>query len=561
MPPTLALPNAAPALDLPRRSVALPPWARFRPAGVNLLGRELALLVGVMLVAFVLRARLLSDVPRYTDEVNEIQAAIDIARGRSLPTVSGTKHVGAFFDYLLAAAILAFGRSPDLPRQVVLAAGLATVLLTYGYARSLGGRYAGLLAAGWLAVSAPHVLLSSRVAWSASLTPLFMVGVAWALDCAVSRRQPHATLLAGLLAGLALQAHPSVAALLPGLGVFVLLRGRHLLCRPDLYAAGLLFIAACANIVIYNWQSRFGAIRSISQEYPDKIIGPAAYLENLGAPLRGLALTLASAVDATREVSASEPSVLLAAGICLLGLIHLARRGSPLPLLVMLFAVALLPLVHDDFDPILKARYIMPLVPLTYVAVGVLGADLLARGGSAGGARWRGLAAGGVWLVLAGGMLAALLRFEAVALANGCTNAPQRALVAEAERHRSPGESVLLDEGVVRPAERLGYLGLLEWSRARVSEASLRRGGVWAELAERPSFLTAVDDGKAVALFERQGLPLLPPAIVPVHPARRDPRPSRKKGDGGIGLYRVSAQGALLLAYDPHPGCGSLRLN
>ena len=108
---------------------------------------------------------------------------------------------------------------------------MLTVLLTYGYARTLGGRWAGLIAAGLLAVSAPHVLLSSRVAWSASLTPLLGIGAAWTLELAVSRGRPWLLLVAGLLAGLALQAHPSFVALLPGFAVFVLLRGRHLL-RP-----------------------------------------------------------------------------------------------------------------------------------------------------------------------------------------------------------------------------------------------------------------------------------------------------------------------------------------
>jgi hypothetical protein len=517
---------------------------------------ELVVVAAIALGAFGLRAQHLSDIPRYTDEINEILPAFDIARGRSLPLTSGPKHIGAFFDYILASAILVFGRSPDLPRQVVLVTGLVTVLLTYGYARSLGGRWAGLLAAGLLAVSAPHVLLSSRVAWSASLTPLLCVGAAWALDRAMARRQPRYLLATGLLAGLALQAHPSFVALVPGLAVLAALRGRAWVRRPHPYLAALVFIAACANVLVYNWRSGAGGVRSVSHEYPGRAPSASGYLENLAAPPHGLALTLASAIDPTRAPTVVEPFVLFVAGLSLLALPYLARRVTALPLLIVLSAMLLLPLLHDDFGPLLKARYTMPLVPLVYVAIGVL----LARAAVARG-MWPRLAAAGLGVVMMAGMLRSLLHFESAAIASDCTNAPQRAFVAELERHRQPGEWVLLDQGVLSSAERMGYLTLLELSGTKVGEASFGRGRVWDELRERASFLTAVDDGKAASLFEKQGLPLLPQAIAPVHPARREAGPDGKRSKQGISLYRVHAQGAALLAHDPQPGCGNLWVN
>src|SRR5205823_3006810 len=145
--------------------------------------------------------------------------------------------------------------------------------------------------------------------------------------------------------------------------------------------------------------------------------------------------------------------------------------------------------------------------------------------------------------------------------ANGCSNAPQRAFVAELERYRVPGEWLLLDEGAVRPAERHGYLSLLEFSGRKVGQVALGHGGIWQELVERASFLTAVDDAKAASLFERQGLPLLPQALFSVHPARTESSPDGRRPQGGIGLYRVSRQGAELLGYNPRPGCGELSLN
>lgn len=514
----------------------------------------LALAVGLLAVA--LRARYLADIPRYTDEINEILPAFDIVRGESFPLVSGPKHLGAMFDYILAAAMLVFGRSADLPRVVVLIAGLATVLLTYGYARSLGGRWAGLLAAGLLAVSAPHVLLSSRVAWSASLTPLLGVGAAWALDSTVSRRRPRLLLLAGLLAGLALQAHPSFVGLLPGFAAVFLLRGRQLLRGPHPYLAGLAFLAAFSNVLLYNLQSGVGGLRSVSQQYPADDLGSSAYLENVGAPSHGLLMTLAASIDPTRVPTVFEPFVLFVGALSLAAVVYVARGWTLVPLATTLSAMLVLPLVHDEFDPLFKARYIMPLIPLVYIATAVFLARFISSG-----RHWQRAAAIGAGLTLAGGTLASLLHFESEMVASDCTNAPQRAFVAELERQLRPGEWILLDQGQLPSAERLGYLTLLELSSKRVGEASFGRRGVHEELAERPSFLTAVSDGKAAQVFEQQGLPLLPQAVSPVHPSRRAAGPDGRVPMQGIGLYRVSAEGAALLAHDAEPGCAGLRTN
>ena len=515
-----------------------------------------ALLLGAITIAITNRLSHLTDIPRYTDEIAEIVPAFDIVRGQRFPLVSGPKHIGAHWDYLLAGGMLVFGRSPDLPRMMILAAGLATLALTYGYARSLGGRWAGLLALGLLAVSAPHVLLSSRVAWSACLTPLLALGAAWAVDRAVSQRRPWLFPLAGLLGGVALQAHPSFVAFLPGLGVYALWRGRSFLRGPQMYLAGLLFLIGCSNVLVYNLQSDFGGITSVNRQYPDGRLGTLVYLETALAPAHGLLLTLASAVDPIRPPSALAPFVALVGTLSVLALVYLARHGSALPLLVVLSTLSLLPFVHDDFAPLLKARYIMPLVPIVYVAIAVFLVRLAARRTG-----WLRMLVASVVVLVISGMQASLTRFEALALANDCTNAPQRTFVRQIEHQLLPGEAILLDEGALPSAERLGYLTILELSSKKVSDVNLSRGKVWAELEERPSFLTAVLDGKAVALFEKQGLPLLPQHIATVHPAYQLPGPDGRKPAQGIGLYRVSAAGAALLFHDPSPGCGDLRVN
>src|ERR1051325_10393500 len=115
----------------------LPAAASIPNSRASFAWREALTLLAILGLAWFLRARYLADIPRYTDEVNEVQAAIDIAHGKTYPLVSGTKHIGALFDYLLAGAVIGLGRYPDLPRQLALAVGLLTVPAAYGYARYL----------------------------------------------------------------------------------------------------------------------------------------------------------------------------------------------------------------------------------------------------------------------------------------------------------------------------------------------------------------------------------------------------------------------------------------
>lgn len=536
--------------------IAAPTWATRSWAALAAAYLFPALLVTVSLLAFGNRIQHLADIPRYADEINEILPAFDIARGRSFPLMSGPKHIGAFWDYILAGAMLAFGRSPDLPRLLIMAAGLGTVALTFGYARALGGKWAGLLAASLLAVSAPHVLLSSRVAWSVCLTPLLGMGAAWALEHAISNRKPWFLLLTGLLAGLALQAHPSFVAVIPGLAVYLLWRGWRFLKGPQIYLAGLVFVAAFSNVLIYNLQSGIGGVRSVNEQYPDKELGSLAYLDTMLAPWRGLLLTLSSTVDPTREPSVLSPFVLFVGVLTLAGLAYLAWRRSALPALVVGLSMLLLPLVHDDFAPLLKARYIMPLAPLVFVAIAVLLVQGIAQYGS-----WPRVLAVSMATVLLAGFQAQLMQFESAVLAADCTNDPQREMVGHLEAHLLPGEWILLDQGVLPSAERMGYLTLLELSSRKVGEGSFGRGKIWDELADRPSFLTMVSDGKAIQTFEKQRLPLLPQTVTVVHPALRELGRDGRRPPQGVGLYRVSPAGAQLLAHDPEPGCGALLTN
>jgi hypothetical protein len=170
------------------------------------------------------------------------------------------------------------------------------------------------------------------------------------------------------------------------------------------------------------------------------------YLQNIGGPLHGLLLSLSSGIDPTRLSSVFEPFVLFVGGLSVVALILVARRVSMLPLLVVLSALLFLPLVHDDFDPPLKSRYLMPLLPLIDVVIAVSLIRLaFAR------SVWPRIAAASLALTMLVGSLASLRQFESAMIAHDCTNRPQRAFIAELERQSRRGSGSCSIRASCRP--------------------------------------------------------------------------------------------------------------
>jgi hypothetical protein len=130
-------------------------------------------------------------------------------------------------------------------------------------------RIAGLLAAGLLATNGPHVVVNSHIAWSNCLTPLLTTLAFWALLRAGEAR-PFLP-LAGLLLGLALQTHPLVVAMLPGLALAVLLHDARSLRTPWpwLAAAAFLVVQRCGQRTT-NASSDRPTTNSRSSRTPDR---------------------------------------------------------------------------------------------------------------------------------------------------------------------------------------------------------------------------------------------------------------------------------------------------
>jgi 4-amino-4-deoxy-L-arabinose transferase-like glycosyltransferase len=437
--------------------------ARIESLHVGLHG---ALLLTLGLFALALRIPDYQTVPAFTDERNDILQALNIVRGQGLPLTNDPSYIGAFWNYLLAAAFWVGGESLLVPRTVVLVLGVLGVLAASLLGRAWGGRTGGLLAALLLATSAGHIAFTSRIAWSHSLTPLFVTLGVWALVGAVRRADtPRAAhlMLAGVSWGLAVQTHPTALALVPGAVVYVVLRRRPLLMSRWLYVAALAFVLVNLNLLIYNLSTEFESVsRGIQQagEYADaEPLTGGLYLERVGLVLLGLFQSLGGAVDL--ETGPAEllldPALWPIAALTVAGVIWGWRHGNPLPALLLLSMVAILPLINGKYNLVPNGRYLAPLLPILYGAVAALMADGLR---SIGRARFgwtrqatlaRVAAQGGVavlTLFLALHPLVYLKEYYGDVQEIGWTNAPIFAALEEVDEYPASDAPVILDRSL-----------------------------------------------------------------------------------------------------------------
>jgi glycosyltransferase AglD len=493
---------------------------------------DVALVAAVALLATAVRLPYLWLVPRFTDETLEVLHSLAIVRDGARPLTNYDSYYGALYNYLVALALAVSGESSLAPRVVVLAAGVLTVVATYGLGRSLGprllpgdacdargaARLAGLLAAGLLATNGPHVVVNSHVAWSNCLTPLFTTLAFRALvvtrSSPISREAgeggrgggglgvPAGLPLAGLLLGLALQTHPLVVALLPGVALGVLWRRWGLLKTPWPWIAVGCFLVGYANMLAFNVGNGFESIRGaqrISAEYAQDQQASPGYLPTLASMGLLLARILGGAVDQRGGWAEYllDPEVLVIVGLVIGGLWWSARRGEALPLAATLGLLLILPTANAKFLTLITSRYLMPLVPLLF-ATGSVALVALVR--ALGERRPTMLAAGvvvGVLLVLA--PLIPLDRYYDRALARSDTNERILRLTAEIQAARQPDEPVLIDDGIgselpdTGVTELRGFEYLLTFARVPYRAIRPSPGRLQDELDRAPSVLAVLN--------------------------------------------------------------------
>jgi dolichyl-phosphate-mannose-protein mannosyltransferase len=379
-------------------SAASPTVATSR-ATVSPLLLDLALATGLGALALALRLQQLLTVPRFSDEQLDVLYTLPLYRLQALPLVAFDPYNGPLFSGLLAAFFWLIGPRPEAPRLLVTLLASATVVLTFLLGRALGGRLAGLVAAGLLATCATHVLVNSHVAWSNATTPFFTTLAILTALPAVRRGSGRHLALSGLAFGVALQSHPSVIAMLPGVGLAVLLKRWRLALSRWTLLAGALFLLGYSPVIVYNLfpDSDLAYRQAVSGLVPDSRIlagGAGDRLEHereMNAegqasvgPLANsgqLLLNLPRVAGSLIETKSSWTQYLLAPTFWIYGLLLLAGllwpawRGQPLTTLAGLGFLGLLAIINNKYEPIFNGRYVMAVLLLAFVGFGWLASE------------------------------------------------------------------------------------------------------------------------------------------------------------------------------------------
>jgi hypothetical protein len=396
--------------------------------------------------------------PQFPAVRDAIMAALDMAEGRAFYLHDSAPYLGAPFIWLLALAYKLFGPSLEVTLLLPWAIGALTVVPTYLLGRELAGRMAGIFAAALLATAGAHIVASSHVPLSHSLTPLCSTFTLWLLARAVVRSSGRSLAIAGLGAGITLQTHPTVFPLLAGSAFAVLLVRPAWLRTRWPYVALALVVVGYSTLLIHHVQTGFAVVADIESkqdEYREggEEVGAAAdrglYLTNLATLSVSLARMASGEINElnTRTDYLADPWVLSYPALAILGALIAARRGNPLLLIALVLAVFWPPLLSGKYKPILDGRYLMPDLPVIFV-------DIAVAFGALAGLAMRSIPtirlAGGA-VLLAGAFalvfhpLVPLERFYEESQEDGFGNALYLRTLAQIEATRQGDEAVLLD--------------------------------------------------------------------------------------------------------------------
>jgi 4-amino-4-deoxy-L-arabinose transferase-like glycosyltransferase len=417
--------------------------------------------VVLLVVAAVARYPYIYVVPRFRDETFNATVALQVYRGE--PTWTDHEpYISSLFNYIVAAGMCLVGPTIYAARIIVTAIGVLTVGATYLLGRELGGPLVGIVAALFMLVNGIHIAPMGHVAFSGSITPFFTTVTFWLLYRSQVRKSPWTFVGACFMLGLSMMTHPTIVAFLPGVAGWYLWRNLGALRTRWPYLAALAFLIAFSPMITYNvlsgGESIKYAIYTATQrgDYArgkSTALSPESYVERENAYWLMLHGTLGGAVD-DRDGPAdylTDPALIATSVLAVAGSIWAAYRRRYSLLFWLLGSYTLLFPLFDanHYDVAYDGRYVMPLLPMLYAAIGTLIVDVgsLARGRLNAPAARLGVTAGVglVVLVLLIAPLTSLTRYYARGIRAEPTNASFVRAVDDIQAAMRPGDIVILD--------------------------------------------------------------------------------------------------------------------
>ena len=419
------------------------------------------LIAGLVSLAGVLaRVPYLALIPVFEDEALQTVYALSIRPGGFMPLVGDDPYTGSLFSYILAVCLRLFGSTPVAPRIVVMVMGALTVGLTYLLARvlGLGGPWAAL-ASLLMAANPHHILISSHYAGATYALPFFSTAFLLALVLAVKRESGAWLVATGALLGVAMQANPVLALMLPGAAVWFLTRRGHK-TRIGLrtrwpYLAIAAFVVAYAPVIVYNLQVGLPGVSEVSsgrsylwQPNPS----PLAFIQNFGRLVRQLLRQVSGVLEGSEGWESLIGLPLLYCVWAFAGLIVAARRAVTLPLLAVASQLFIMPWLSNHYGLTGTTRFTNQLTPLILVAMAVAaeqvwqyGRKLKLRADSADPRKPMAVIIATAFVVLSLWPITSLFRYYDHAVARGETNAPALAFFDDFMREWK-GDVILLDD-------------------------------------------------------------------------------------------------------------------
>jgi hypothetical protein len=308
-------------------------------------------------------------VPYFEDETVEALVALKVYPGGQFVAYGMDNYIGPLYTDLVALGYYLTHFDPAVPRALIVILNALMIGLTYVLARVLGlGRFASGLAALLLLTSPHHILINSHIAWSNSMIGFFTTAMLITLALAVKKNQPRWLLASGVLAGLAMHAHPVSAIMLFAVVVwFVLDRdARRFLKTKWPYLGVLLALAAESIVIINNLQTGFyGVAEAQSRAYIWQLSPTLeTYLSNFGRLSLQLFRVAGGQLEGPEEFSVLIGLPLIFVAWLLIGVGYALRWRMKMPLIVVGVMIVVMPFVSNHYGTIITSRLTNHFTPL-----------------------------------------------------------------------------------------------------------------------------------------------------------------------------------------------------